>query len=75
MPHVSLRVTEFEKSLMENYAKLQGANLSDAIKDVFFKKLEDEYDIKTIREYEENKAKGDVQYHSHAEVKRMLELS
>ena len=58
MPHVSLRVSEQEKNWMESYAKLQGTNLSDAIKNAFFEKLEDEYDLKTIRDYEAEKAKG-----------------
>ena len=54
MPHVSLRVSESEKNWMESYAKLHGLNLSDAIKEAFFEKLDDEYDLKTIREYEQN---------------------
>ena len=75
MPHVSLRVTEDEKSLMESYSKLHGISVSDAIKEAFFEKLEDEYDLKAIREHEAEKANGDVRYHSHAEVKEMLGLS
>ncbi|MCL1849274.1 MAG: DUF6290 family protein, partial [Clostridiales bacterium] len=63
MPHVSLRVTEQEKNWMESYAKVQGVKLSDAIKDAFFDKLENEYDLKAIREYEEEKAKGNVKYY------------
>lgn len=74
MPHVSLRVTEQEKSWMESYAKVQGVNLSDAVKEAFFEKLEDEYDLKTIREHEEEKAKGDMRYYSHEEIGRMLGL-
>ena len=74
MPHVSLRVSELEKSLMESYSRLHGINLSDAIKEAFFEKLEDEYDLKAVREHEEDKAKGNVKYHSHAEVKETLGL-
>jgi len=74
MPHVSLHVTEDEKNIMENYSKLHGANLSDIIKEAFFEKLEDEYDLKDIREHEAEKAKGNMKYYSHAEVKEMLGL-
>ena len=74
MPHVSLRVTDEEKSWMENYAKVHGVNLSDAIKKAFFDKLEDEYDLKIIREHEERKAKGLVKYYSLDEVKKELGL-
>jgi len=74
MPHVSLRVTDQEKSWMESYAKLQGLNLSDAIKEAFFEKLEDEYDLKTIREYEEEKARGNMKHFTHDEVRSILGL-
>ena len=74
MPHVSLRVTEQEKTWMESYAKVQGINLSEAIKEAFFEKLEDEYDLKIIREYEEEKINGNVSYYSHEEIGKMLGL-
>jgi len=74
MPHVSLRVTEQEKNWMESYAKVQGINLSEAIKEAFFEKLEDEYDLKAVREYEEEKAKGNMKLYSHDEVGKMLGL-
>jgi len=72
MAHVSLRVTEKEKSCMGNYAKLRGINLSDAIKNVFFEKLEDEYDLKTIREFEKQKEEEGMEYFTLEEVKREL---
>jgi hypothetical protein len=55
MPHVSLRVSEEEKHWMDSYAKLHNLNLSDAIKAAFFEKLENDYDLKTIQEYEKEK--------------------
>lgn len=74
MPHVSLRVSEQEKSWMESYAKLHGVNLSEAIKAAFFEKLEDEYDLQTIRKYEAEKGKGTMKFYSHDEVGKMLGL-
>jgi predicted DNA-binding protein len=74
MPHVSLRVSAEEKTWMESYAKVHGVSLSDAIKDAFFEMLEDEYDLKVIREYEAEKEKGDMQYFTLAEVKKELGL-
>ena len=74
MPHVSLQVSEQEKIRMESYAKLHGINLSDAIKDAFFEKLEDEYDINSILEYEKAKSKGDMKYYTIDEVKKELGL-
>ena len=72
MPHVSLRVTEEEKKWMESYAKVQGVNLSDAIKNAFFEKIEDEYDMEIVKRHMEMKAKGLVKYYSHDEVKKEL---
>jgi len=75
VPHVSLRVTEEEKNMMEGYARVQGVSLSEAIKEVFFQMLEDEYDLQTIKEHRVEKAKGNVKFYSHEEVKRELGLS
>ena len=72
MPHVSLRVTEEEKKMMDAYAKVHGINLSDALKEAFFQILEDEYDLKLIEEFEAEEAKGNMKYYSHEEVKREL---
>ena len=74
MPHVSLRVTEEEKDLMERYAKFQGVHLSDAVKNIFFEKLDDEYDLQLIKEFEEEKVKGNIEYYSLDEVEKELEL-
>lgn len=72
MPHVSLRVSQQEKEWMDSYANLHGVSLSDAIKSAFFEKLEDEYDLRTIREYENNKAS--VEFYSLEETKNELKL-
>jgi RHH-type rel operon transcriptional repressor/antitoxin RelB len=74
MPHVSVRVTEDEKNLMESYSKLHGINVSDAIKEAFFGKLEGEYDLKIIKEYEAEKARGNMKYYSLDEVEKELGL-
>ena len=72
MPHVSMRVTEQEKKWMESYAKLHGIRLSDALKEAFFAKIEDEYDIEIIKEYEIKKAEDKITYFTLAETKREL---
>ena len=74
MPHISLRVTEEEKNMMDGYAKVHNISLSEAIKEAFFQMLEDEYDLRTIREHEVEKAKGNVRYYSHEEIVRELGL-
>ncbi|MCL2760459.1 MAG: DUF6290 family protein [Desulfuromonadales bacterium] len=74
MPHISLRVSEEERSAMEGYAKVLGINMSEAIKKVFFQRLEDEFDLQRIREHREKKARGEVKMYSLDEVKKELGL-
>lgn len=72
MPHISLRVSEQEKIYMESYAKVQGITLSDALKNIFFQKLEDEYDLQTLKKHEHEKALGEIEYFTHEEVGKKL---
>jgi len=73
MPHISLRVTEQEKELMENYAKMCNIKLSEVIKSIFFEKLENEFDMKIIQEYEEEKKNGNIKYYTLDDV--LMELN
>ena len=74
MPHISLRVTEEERIIMESYAKVQGLNISEAIKNVFFQRLEDDFDLQRIQEHRARKARGDVKMYSLAEAEAELGL-
>lgn len=55
---ISIRMSEEEKQLADAYAKLNGVTLSEAIKNAYFEKIEDEYDIAladaALKEYEKN---------------------
>jgi len=72
MPHISLRVTEDEHTTIETYARVQGLNISEAIKNVFFQRIEDEFDLQRIQEHRKRKARGEVKIYSHAEVIKEL---
>ena len=71
MPHISLSVSENEKKWMENYANLHEISLSDAIKAVFFERLEDEYDIKMVNDFESD---TNAVMYSHEEAGKILGL-
>ena len=68
---VSIKMTKKEKEIAEAYADKHGLSLEEAIKEVFFEKVEDEYDIaladKALKEYEK-----DPKTYSMEEVKKML---
>lgn len=75
MPHISLRVTDGERVAIESYAKVQRLNISEAIKNIIFQRLEDEYDLQRIQEHRERKARGEVKMYTLDEVEAELELN
>ena len=68
---VSVDLTQEEHELANRYANKMDVSLDEAIKNAFFEKIEDEYDIAladaALREFE----KDPVTY-SHEEVEKML---
>ena len=58
----SIKLTDEEKTLVNNYAKLHSISLEEAFKRALFEKIEDEYDIsiynKAYKEYEQNGKKS-----------------
>ena len=57
---VSVRVTDSEKNLLDRVSKIYGCGVSSLMKRLAFEKLEDEYDLKVIEEYERKKAAGEL---------------
>lgn len=68
---VNIVLTKEEKEIAEKYAAEQNLSLEDSMKNVFFEKIEEEYDIAladaTLKEYEK-----DPTTFSHEEVKNIL---
>lgn len=54
----SVRTNDEENKLFKSYAKLHGISLSDAYKQVFLEKTEDEFDLadldSAVQKFEEN---------------------
>ena len=75
MPHISLRVSEDERATMEGYAQVQGLSISEAIKNAFFQRLEDEFDLQTIQAHRVKKAKGQVKMYTLDEAESELGLN
>lgn len=46
----SIRLTDAEKKIIEEYAKLNNKSMGDVVKTAFFEKIEDEFDIKLADE-------------------------
>jgi uncharacterized protein (DUF1778 family) len=73
--HISVRVTPQEKEIIDKYADFCGCSVSDAILNAFWQKLEDEHDLKVIREYERQKSAGTLKLISWDNVREGLDIS
>lgn len=56
MSVISVRVNNNELAMLENASKVYGCGISGMIKQIVFEKLEDEYDMRAIAEYEAEKS-------------------
>ncbi|GHU84618.1 hypothetical protein FACS1894198_0620 [Clostridia bacterium] len=69
MAVVTIRVSDEEKRTMLEFAKLHGESLSRLVRDIFFERLEDEYDMQAIKEF---LAEKEHKYHEWNDVKKEL---
>lgn len=60
MSVISLRVNNDEKAILEEACKIYGCGMSSMIKHLLFEKIEDEYDLRVINEYEEAKSNDSI---------------
>lgn len=74
MSTVTIRLNSDEEKTFNEYAKLYGMPLSTLFKQTLEKKIEDEIDMKMIKEYEEDVKNNEVELYTHSEVKKILGL-
>lgn len=55
---VSVRMNDSEAEILNNAAAFYGCAVSSLLKKLAIEKLEDEYDLSIIRDYEEDKKRG-----------------
>ena len=72
MSTIKIRLNNKEQKTFNEYAKLYGIPLSTLLKQTLEEKIEDEFDMKMIKEYEEDVKNGDTETYNHNEVKRIL---
>ena len=65
---ISLRVPEEELARYKDYARIQNQSLSAVIRATMMGRIEEEYDLKVIENYETQKAAGEVELYSHDDV-------
>ena len=71
---ISVRVNDREKEMLKKAALVHGCATSSLMKKIVFEKLEDEYDLQVIAEYEMNKADGTLEVFDFDDVVKELGL-
>ncbi len=72
MSTITIRLNTEEENTFNEYAKLHGMPLSTLFKQSLEEKIEDEIDMKMIKEYEEEVKNGNIEFYTHAEVMKIL---
>ena len=74
MSTLTIRLNEEEKNIFQSVSGLYGGKLSTTIKQLALEKLEDEYDLQLMKEYEERKEKNEVEYISFEDMREVFEV-
>lgn len=72
MSTITVRLNEEEHKIFNEYAKLYEMPLSTLFKTTLEEKIEDEIDMKVMKEYEESIEKDSVEFYDHEEVRKLL---
>ena len=67
MSVTTIRLNEQEEAFFQSYAELTGQPLSTLMKQALTEKIEEEYDLQAVKEYESAKANGEVILVDHEE--------
>ena len=67
MSTISLRLNKEEERLFKNYADFTGEGLTTLLKKALTEKIEEEYDLQAVKEYESAKVNGEVKLVNHEE--------
>ena len=65
---LSLRLSNEDERLIRNYARYNQLTVSEFLRMAALERIENEYDLQALKEYEERKANGEVKLYSHDEV-------
>jgi hypothetical protein len=71
---ISVRVSDSEQELLNKAAAIYGCGVSSLMKRLVFEKLEDEYDLHMIEDYESKKKAGTLKTRPASELWAELDL-
>lgn len=74
MTTVTLRLNKEEQSIFEEVVDLYGGKLSTAIKQLALDKIQEEYDLQLIRDFEEREKNNEVEFITFDDLRKDLNL-
>ena len=74
MTTVTLRLNKEEQYIFEEVVDLYGGKLSTAIKQLALDKIQEEYDLQLIRDFEEREKNNEVEFITFDDLRKDLNL-
>ena len=74
MTTVTLRLNKEEQNIFEEVVDLYGGKLSTAIKQLALDKIQEEYDLQLIRDFEEREKNNEVEFITFDDLRKELNL-
>ena len=72
MSNITLRLTDEEREILNNVAHLYGDKLSTAIKTILFEKIEEDYNLKIVKDFEKREKENKVELVSLSDFRKKL---
>lgn len=71
---ISVRFNKEEEEIIRKYLETKGTNISQYLKELIFNSIEDEYDLKILKNYEMRKIEGKAKLVSYEEAVKEWDL-
>ena len=65
---LSLRLEKEDERLIREYARFYGMTVSEFLRKAAIERIEDEYDLNALRDYERRRNNGELELYDHDEV-------
>lgn len=65
---LSLRLEKEDERLIREYARFYGMTVSEFLRKAAIERIEDEYDLNALKDYERRKSNGELELYDHDEV-------
>ena len=72
MSNITLRLTDEEREILNSVAHLYGDKLSTAIKTILFEKIEEDYNLKIVKDFEKREKENKVELVSLSDFRKKL---